>query len=80
MHKCWYKKISKNKGLEIEWGRWRDHWLWLVMSIRITGRQDHAGLYIALELIGIFLNITLYDHRHWHVKAERFYDEAEDDE
>jgi len=77
--RCWYRQISKNKGIELEVGWWRTHWSWLVASVRITRMQDHAGFYLSIEIVGLFLNLTIYDHRHWDVEKSCFYNEEEEE-
>lgn len=34
--------------------------------LRVTRKQDHAGIHIGLGLIGFNLEMQIYDSRHWH--------------
>lgn len=57
-----HRVISKHKSVELD--VYHSNCI-LEFSINITGfRQDHAGWYLGVGLLGYNADITLYDHRH----------------
>jgi hypothetical protein len=36
------------------------------LFLRITAKQDHAGIHIGLGFIGLNIEMQIYDSRHWH--------------
>lgn len=66
--KAW--QISKNKSFEIQFEfnrRWNDFNVDLFnFKFKVNRKGDHAGLDVTFELFEkLFLNIHLYDIRHW---------------
>lgn len=51
-NKCWELEILKSNEL-------------VRFNLKITTRQDHAGVSITIALLGYSTNFKLYDHRHW---------------
>lgn len=52
----------KNKYWELELMKSDDL---VAVDLRITTRQDHAGLDLWLGVIGYAVNFKIYDSRHW---------------
>ena len=62
---CYFIKLSKNKGIEIEWfvdTQWVNYFN---LNIRIDRHVDHAGIEFSIELFGITKTVKFYDFRHW---------------
>lgn len=60
---CWHgSTIFQNKFWELQCYKSADI---LDIFLRITHRQDHAGLHIGLGLFGFNLEFQIYDNRHW---------------
>ena len=67
-------KVFKNKYLEIQcqaWS-WRDSGRYFDFHTHWTTAGDHAGFEIHFEIMGWFLNIKVYDCRHWDYKNNRW--------
>lgn len=60
----WSTQLSKHKFLEIEICR-QHEWQWFECSIRLNRKIDHAGLQVELEVLGLWFDFIIYDHRHW---------------
>lgn len=62
-----HRKISRNKDLEIQWQAWswRDAGRYFDFHTHWTTQGDHAGFVMHFEIMGWFLNIEIYDWRHW---------------
>lgn len=58
-------KISKNKSFEIQiaYFDWRNIFS-VELCVACSG-YDHVGPSFTMTVLGLFLNIALYDHRHW---------------
>ena len=52
----------KNKFWEIQIYQSADI---LDLFIRITHKQDHAGIHLGLGLLGFNIEFQIYDNRHW---------------
>jgi hypothetical protein len=59
----WHKKISKNKHFEMECIT--DSWHMFSVEFKIGFREDHAGVRIALGVLGFETYLQIYDIRHW---------------
>ena len=60
------KKISKNKHLEIQWGRFDESNTSLfAFEFRWDRKQSHAGLEWHNEILRWHFRIAVYDIRHW---------------
>ena len=46
--------------------------------IRLTFRQDHAGLFLTLSLLGYEITFNFYDNRHWNHEEKRWMIYSED--
>ena len=57
-----YKTWFKRKYIELE--VYKDTNI-ISFMIRVTTRQDHAGLRMELGLVGYSVNLNFYDTRHW---------------
>lgn len=68
--------LSKYKGCEVN--VYLSLALHLSASIAYTTKCDHAGLRLELVLFGLTLEINAYDSRHWNDKANRWYNEGEE--
>lgn len=66
-------QIARHKNLEIQLSRWSRivHIIELELDTRFTGR-DHAGPRIYVGLLGFFLSLQIYDHRHWDYENGRW--------
>jgi hypothetical protein len=63
----WERRVkwAKHKAFAFQLSSWRPAKLFsLIVSTRISG-DDHAGPQLSLEVCGLFLNLHLYDTRHW---------------
>ena len=58
-----YKKISKNKGLEAQLRRTKHSWFLFILSW--SRRIHHAGLSFKVGFLGYEFHTKLYDFRHW---------------
>jgi len=72
MYFLWRPRLTKNKSLEIQFGKWK-HWSWFHFGVELTRKQDHAGFRLNIEIVGFDLNIIVYDHRHWDSDKDRYY-------
>ena len=54
--------LFKNKFWEIQTMKSDDI---LTFDLRVTARQDHAGVDLWLGLFGYAVNLQFYDNRHW---------------
>ena len=73
--KCWAGSTPiKNKYWEFQIMKTSDI---IDIGLRITHRQDHAGVQISFGLLGYQADFNLYDNRHWDDKEGRWcsYDE-----
>ena len=51
---------------------------WLSFSVGTRSNQDHAGLFLYLELFKwLFFAVTVCDNRHWNEKECRWYEDGE---
>jgi hypothetical protein len=71
---CFYKPLCGHQHLEIEvhlWN-WRQGVRLLEFSCGTRARQDHPGYDLSITVMNLFLQIQVYDDRHWNQKADRF--------
>lgn len=61
-----------NKFWEFQTGVWKDWTNYFDLDISWTRKCDHAGFRLYIELCGLFLNITIYDNRHWDDDEDEF--------
>lgn len=65
--KTWYKKVSKNKAIEV--GIYRSaSIIGLSLGVRL-GKCDHAGFYVKIELLGYNFEFEFYDGRHYEARS-----------
>ena len=62
MIKCWSGQLSTNKYWEVQIDETADL---ISGDFRYTMRQDHAGLFLSVGLVGYEVILNIYDHRHW---------------
>lgn len=51
----------KNKGWELQTNKTSDI---LGFDLRLTTKQDHAGLFVCLSVLGYEAILNIYDYRH----------------
>ncbi len=51
-YKCWEVEVNKTNNI-------------VGLAIRTTVRQAHAGIFLAVSLLGFEAVFDFYDHRHW---------------
>lgn len=62
-----YIKLTKNKGIEFQCGRWTGRNVnWFNFRFAWSRRCDHAGLELWAEILGVHVGIEVVDSRHWH--------------
>lgn len=67
-HFFFFKKISKNKNIEIECTT--DTWNVLGIEFKIGYKEDHAGVSFEFSLLGTQIYFKFYDVRHWDYKND----------
>jgi hypothetical protein len=66
--------LVRHKWVEIQLQLFGNLTSWFELNIRYNDKCDHAGLYCSLSLLKLFfLEINLYDNRHWNVGEGRYY-------
>ena len=71
---CFFKALSKNKGLEIQLTLQWDFADWFEISLKTRTKCDHAGTIFTISLLRfIFFHIQYYDFRHWDDDNDKFY-------
>lgn len=75
------RSLTTNKAFEIQFTKWRPTTLFSIgLDTRWRG-CDHGGIRFDIEVFGYFLNLNLYDKRHWDwenwcwEEYERIYDD-----
>lgn len=72
--RCLYTRAGdtpfKNKFWEVQVDETSDIFSF---DFRFTIRQDHAGVYASLGLLGYDVIFNIYDSRHWNEEAGRYY-------
>lgn len=64
-------KISKNKAWEFETGRFEE-WSWFRFNLDLTRNCDHAGFRINIEVLGVWVEFSIYDTRHWSYEQNKW--------
>lgn len=71
--KCIYSRSGrtpfKNKFWEVQVDKTSDI---LGLELRITARQDHAGVFVSASLVGYEIIFNFYDSRHWNDEFNRW--------
>ena len=62
-------KISQFKALELQANATSDI---IGMEFRWTTHQDHAGVFLAMAVLGHEFILNLYDTRHWNHEDNRY--------
>lgn len=65
-HFFFFKKISKNKNIEVECTT--DTWNIFSFEFKIGYKEDHAGVSLEVSLLGTQIYFKFYDIRHWDYK------------
>ena len=55
-------QITRHKFIELQFDQTTDI---VAFELRVSTRQDHAGVFIALGLLGYEAIFNFYDCRHW---------------
>lgn len=74
----WFKKISENKGIEIEINTKSMKWNIFNFNINLSRKCDHAGLYFEISSLWFDLSIRISDFRHWNWEEERYFHDGEE--
>ena len=61
--------ISRHKAIELQFDRCSDI---AGLCIRLTTRQDHAGVFVSVSLLGYDAMLHFYDTRHWDHKTNSY--------
>ena len=70
---CWFKELSKNKGVEVQFTFEKDFSNWFKIDIDIRTKCDHAGVRYSIELFKyVYFHIYYYDFRHWDEDKDTF--------
>jgi len=79
---CKTVQLSKHKSFEIQLELGNSSGLsedFFEFKLSWTRKQDHAGPLFRLSLLKLFwLNVMIYDHRHWNYDEDRWYESGED--
>lgn len=67
-HFFFFKKLSKNKNIEVECTT--DTWNIFCLEFKIGYKEDHAGVSLELSLLGTQIYFKIYDTRHWNYKND----------
>ena len=67
--------IGRHKAIELQFDRCSDI---IGLCVRLTARQDHAGVFVSASLLGYDAMLHFYDTRHWNEEKGRYniYDSA----
>ncbi len=58
-----HKKLTEYKYFEFEC--LRDSYHLLNLEFKVSFKEDHAGIRLAISLLGVELYAQIYDSRHW---------------
>ena len=61
--------ISRHKAIELQFDRCSDI---LGLCVRLTTRQDHAGVLVSVSLLGYDAMLHFYDTRHWNAETNSY--------
>jgi len=75
---CFDKKLSENKSFEIQISKFAISELLNVSLDLHWWGTDHAGPELYIHLLGLYLGIKVYDHRHWNWEEGRWYRAGEE--
>ena len=64
------KQLNENKFVELQVDKTSDI---IGFHFRLTTRQDHAGVFLSMSLLGYDAIFTMYDCRHWNSNEGRWY-------
>lgn len=68
----YHKRLSKNKSFEFQLGGPSKYGSLFGFKLNFATKIDHAGFEFQLELFRFFLDINIYDHRHWNEEENRW--------
>ncbi len=69
----YYKKLTKNKGIEIEFLWEKQFTNYFNFCISWNKRIDHPGFKIIIDLFKFNFSMNIYDGRHWNYHEDRYY-------
>lgn len=58
-HKFWEFQLYRDNSI-------------VAVEANLTTRRDHAGSQLSIGLLSWRAEVTVYDHRHWDYKAQRW--------
>ena len=67
-----------HKALEFELSYTKDFYQYFYVAAAWTTRTDHCGPSITLSVLGLEIQLQIYDSRHWYYKEKRFYEPGEE--
>ena len=68
-----FRKLSSNKGLEIQLTFQWNFADWFEISLKTRNRCDHAGTRFTINLLKfLYFHILVYDFRHWDDDKDTF--------
>jgi len=59
--KHWFGRLGKHWGCELN--LYATH-SWILVDIRLQPQGDHRGVFIMLGLLGVAVDVNIYDSRH----------------
>ena len=62
----------EHKHWEIQVEYWDDWVNYFTFSLNINRKCDHAGFRLTIEIFGRFLEVSIYDSRHWDYENSRW--------
>lgn len=62
-------QISRYKAIELQFDRCSDI---VGMTVRLTTRQDHAGVFVSMSLLSYEAMFHFYDSRHWDHETDSY--------
>ena len=63
--RCFFIKLSKNKGIETEIIIDKNWIKWFHFSFTADRHTDHSGIEFSIEIMRLIFNTKFYDFRHW---------------
>ena len=75
---CGFKKLSENKGLEVQLTLKKGFAQWLNIALEERKKCDHAGVEFRIELLkSFYFHIQIYDFRHWDYENDKYMDHGD---
>lgn len=73
-HTLWYTSGMINKYTAWEVQIYYSMETLFTFSVSYTFKRDHAGFEFTIGLLGLVINFTRYDTRHWNDEENKFYE------